>query len=145
MSYYINKLSSLNIDGVYEVELSAFEHPWAKKSFEEELNNPLAHYFVLYRDDEVIGYAGLWHILDEGHITNIAIKKDCQGMGLSHFLIDELLNYKKENNLSFLTLEVRESNLKARSLYEKYNFKETGKRKNYYENNETAVLYSLEG
>lgn len=145
MSYEIKPLSAECIDKVYEVELSAFEHPWSKSSFMEELNNPLAHYFVLFKDNEAIGYAGLWHILDEGHITNIAIKKNFQGMGLSHILLKELLSYKEKNALTFLTLEVRESNYKARSLYEKYSFKEIGKRKNYYENNETAVLYSLEG
>lgn len=145
MKYEIKPLSPDNIDGVYEVELSAFSHPWAITSFIEELKNPHARYFVLYSDNEIIGYAGLWHILDEGHITNIAIKKSFQGMGLSNLLMNELIKYKEENSLSFLTLEVRESNEKARRLYEKYNFKEVGKRKNYYENNETAVLYSLEG
>ena len=145
MSYVILPLKKEFIDGVYDVELSAFSSPWAKSSFIEELNNPLAKYFVLFCDDKVIGYAGLWHIIDEGHITNIAIKKDFQGMGLSNLLIKELIRYKEENKLTFLTLEVRESNKKARNLYEKYNFKEIGRRKNYYENNETAVLYSLEG
>ena len=59
--------------------------------------------------------------------------------------MNKLIEYKNENSLLFLTLEVRESNIPARSLYEKYNFKEVGRRKNYYENKETAVLYSLEG
>lgn len=145
MKYQIRPLDKTNIDGVYEVEISAFSHPWIKKSFLEELENPHARYFVLYSDNEIIGYAGLWHILDEGHITNIAIRKDFQGKGLSLLLMDELISYMKKNKLSFLTLEVRESNEKARRLYEKYNFSEVGRRKNYYENNETAVLYSLEG
>ena len=145
MKLEIKPLTLELVDGIYEVELSCFSHPWEKKSFIDEVNNPVARYFVLTQENEVIGYAGLWHIIDEGHITNIAIKKDFQGQGYSNILIKELINYKNENSLAFLTLEVRESNIKARNLYEKYNFKETGRRKNYYENNETAVLYSLEG
>lgn len=145
MNCYVEPLSSNNIDGVYEVELSAFSHPWSKQAFLDELTNPHARYFVLKSGDEVIGYAGLWHIIDEGHITNIAIKKEFQGKGLSLILMDKLIEYKNINSLLFLTLEVRESNITARSLYEKYNFREVGRRKNYYENKETAVLYSLEG
>ena len=133
------------VEDVYNVELSAFSHPWAKESFLEELVNPLAKYFVLKADDEVIGYVGLWHIVDEGHITNVAIKKEYQGQGYSNYLIQEIIKYKEENILSFLTLEVRESNKVAIKLYEKYGFKKVGERKKYYENNETAYLYSLEG
>ena len=95
--------------------------------------------------DEVIGYVGLWHIVDEGHITNIAIKKEFQGKGYSNYLLKEIIDYKNKNNLTFLTLEVRESNIRAQKLYEKYNFVKIGERKKYYENNETAFLYSLEG
>ena len=145
MNYEIKPLTEENIDGVYEVERSAFSHSWSRESFENEAKNHLARYFVLYLNNEVIGYAGLWHILDEGHITNIAIKKDFQGLGYSNYLIKELIKYKEDNNLSFLTLEVRESNIRAQKLYEKYNFKKIGERKKYYENNETAFLYSLEG
>ena len=133
------------VDKVYEVELSAFSHPWSKQAFIDEVNNPLAKYFILITDNEVVGYGGLWHIVDEGHITNIAIKKEFQGKGLSNILLKEIIKYKEENSLVFLTLEVRESNTKARNLYEKYGFKKIGERKKYYENNETAVLYSLEG
>lgn len=145
MKTEIKPLTEDLVDGIYEVELSAFSHPWSKNAFYEELDNPLSRYFVLTCNDIVCGYCGLWHIIDEGHITNIAIKKEFQGQGLSNLLMKELLRYKDENNLTFLTLEVRESNIKARSLYEKYGFSEIGKRKNYYENNETAVLYSLKG
>ena len=145
MNCYVEPLNSDNIDGVYEVELSAFSHPWSKQAFLDELANPHARYFVLKSGDEVIGYAGLWHIIDEGHITNIAIKKEFQGKGLSLILMDKLIEYKNKNSLLFLTLEVRESNIPARNLYEKYKFKEVGRRKNYYENKETAILYSLEG
>lgn len=145
MKTKIMPLDFSNVDKVYETEVSCFLHPWTKQSFIEEINNPLAKYFVLLLNDEPVGYVGLWHILDEGHITNIAIKKEHQGKGLSHLLIKEIIDYKNNNHLKFLTLEVRESNIVARKLYEKYNFKIIGERKKYYENNETAILYSLEG
>ena len=145
MSIKILPLNFENVSDVYKVELTAFSHPWSKKAFLDELVNPLAKYFVLYKDEKVVGYAGLWHIVDEGHITNIAIKKDYQGQGLSNYLLKEMIKYKNENSLTFLTLEVRESNIVAQKLYEKYNFIKIGERKKYYENNETAYLYSLEG
>ena len=145
MSYKISPLSMENLEGVYKVELSSFSSPWSKQAFIDEINNPLARYFVLENENEVIGYAGVWHIVDEGHITNIAIKKDYRGLGLSKLLMKELISYFNDNSLSFLTLEVRESNTVARGLYEGFGFKIIGERKKYYENNETAVLYSLEG
>ena len=145
MDIKIVPLSASNIEKVYETEVSAFSHPWSKQSFYDELVNPLAKYFVLTVSDEVIGYVGLWHIVDEGHITNIAIKKEFQGKGYSNYLLKEIIDYKNKNNLTFLTLEVRESNIRAQKLYEKYNFVKIGERKKYYENNETAFLYSLEG
>ena len=145
MNYKISPLSMENLEGVYEVELSSFSSPWSRQAFIDEINNPLARYFVLENENEVIGYAGVWHIVDEGHITNIAIKKDYRGLGLSKLLMKELISYFNDNSLSFLTLEVRESNTVARGLYEGFGFKIIGERKKYYENNETAVLYSLEG
>ncbi len=145
MSFKISPLTMENLEGVYEVEVSSFSSPWSKQAFIDEINNPLARYFVLETEDEVIGYAGLWHIIDEGHITNIAIKKEFRGQGLSKLLLKELIKFFDDNSLSFLTLEVRESNTVARGLYESFGFKIIGERKKYYENNETAVLYSLEG
>ena len=117
MNIKVMPLNANNVSDVYQVELSAFSHPWSQQAFLDELVNPLAKYFVLYRDEEIVGYAGLWHIVDEGHITNIAIKKDCQGQGLSNLLLKEMIRYKTKNNLSFLTLEVRESNIIAQKLY----------------------------
>ncbi len=145
MSFKISPLGFDNIDGVYEVEISSFSSPWSKQAFIDEINNPLSRYFVLENENEVIGYGGLWHIVDEGHITNIAIKKEFRGQGLSKIILKSLIEYYEENSLSFLTLEVRESNKVARNLYESFGFKIIGERKKYYENNETAVLYSLEG
>lgn len=145
MDINIVPLNYETVEDVYNVELSAFSHPWSKESFLEELVNPLARYFVLKINDEVIGYVGLWHILDEGHITNVAVKKEYQGKGYSNYLIKEIIKYKNDNKMKFLTLEVRESNIIAQKLYEKYGFEKIGERKRYYENKETAFLYSLEG
>ena len=143
----ISKMQADDIEKVVEIEAEAYgEHHWSKSAFYDEMQNNLAKYYVAKTSDgKLVGYAGTWHIIDEGHITNIAIKKEFQGKGLSLILMNKLIEYKNENSLLFLTLEVRESNIPARSLYEKYNFKEVGRRKNYYENKENAVLYSLEG
>ena len=145
MDIIITPMTEELVEDVYKVEISAFSHPWSIDSFYEEVKNPLAKYFVLIKGNKAVGYVGLWHILDEGHITNIAIKKEFQGQSYSNYLMQAIIDYKTKNNLAFLTLEVRESNIRAQKLYEKYNFKKIGERKKYYENNETAFLYSLEG
>jgi ribosomal-protein-alanine N-acetyltransferase len=144
MNCYIESLNSNNIDGVYEVELSAFSHPWSKQAFLDELANPHARYFVLKSGDEVIGYAGLWHIIDEGHITNIAVKHTERGKGIGKFLLATLISKAREVGVEHMTLEVNVNNAPAIHLYESYGFKGAGIRKKYYNNRDDALIMWLD-
>lgn len=136
----IKKFDSSHLDGVYKVETECFDIAWSKKSLEEQISNPNAVYFVLIEDNEVCGYGGMWHILDEGDITNIGILPEKRRKGYGGMLLSKLISYMKENNLKSLNLEVRVSNEAAISLYKKHGFYEVGLRKKYYQGREDALL-----
>ena len=137
----IKEFKREHLDGICEVEKICFEKPWSRRSFEEELENPLARYFVMTDGDKVTGYAGMWHIIDEGDITNIAVLPEYRNKGFGGTLLEKLISYGIENGLSFLTLEVRVSNTAAINLYRKNGFYEVGLRKKYYEGREDALLF----
>ncbi len=137
----IKKFDASHIDGVVNVENECFQEPWSRKSIEEQLLNPNAVYFVLEEDGEVAGYAGMWQILDEGDINNIGVLLKKRRKGYGDMLLEKLIAYMEENELSCLNLEVRASNYAAISLYKKHGFYETGVRKNYYQGREDALLF----
>lgn len=134
-------MTDAHIDSVCAIEQSCFVHPWSRNSIEEELNANTTVFFVCTENDEVIGYIGMSVVVDEGYIFNVAVDQNHRCRGVGSALINELVTYGKKNNLCFLTLEVRESNKNARSLYSKFGFIDVGKRQDYYsEPNENAVL-----
>ena len=138
---YIRKMTKEHLEQVYKIEESCFEIPWSKKSFENELTkNKIAIYLVALKDDAVIGYAGMWHVINEGHITNIAVSPLYRRTGIGEKLVLELINIAKEKEMIGLTLEVRVSNKAAKRLYEKQGFLLDGIRKEYYENKEDAFI-----
>ena len=93
----------------------------------------------------VVGYAGLQVVLDEGYITNVAVRPECRRMGVASQLLQVFLNFAKANKLAFLTLEVRASNYDAIALYGSRGFRSVGRRKNYYEHpKEDAIIMTLE-
>ena len=111
------------------IEKECFSTPWSEESFKTAENTR----FYLYFDGEkVVGYVGIYSVLDEGYITNIAVLKDHRKKGVATSLLKELT--EKESALSFISLEVRESNAAAISLYTKFNFKKEGVRKAFYSN-----------
>ena len=134
-----------DIDCVLEVEENCFSIPWSKESFLRELNNnEIALYLVAKIENKAVGYIGVWKIIDEGHITNLAVHSDYRNLGIGSMLVSKLLSLCKENDVNAFTLEVRKSNTVAQRLYEKFGFKEEGIRKGYYEdNNEDAVIMWL--
>lgn len=137
----IEKMTSVHIDDIYIIETECFSHPWSKQSLEEELNNETSLFLVAKEENEVIGYIGMSIVIDEGYIFNVAVRESYRNKGVATALINELVIYGKKNNFSFITLEVRESNLPAISLYSKFGFIKAGERKNYYSNpKENAIL-----
>ena len=144
----ISKMTFDDLDDVYEIDKEAFPIPWRKDSFEEELKNILATYLVAKLDNKVIGYIGMWFVMDECHITNVAVASTYRRMGVASKLIKEMLKLCKENQIAYIMLEVRETNLPAQKLYESFDFIKDGIRKNYYKNPdgtfENAVLMTKE-
>jgi ribosomal-protein-alanine N-acetyltransferase len=93
----------------------------------------------------IIGFAGIWVMADEAHITNIAVRKQYQHHGIGELLLISILDLAKELNARIMTLEVRASNIAAQNLYRKYGFVQTGIRRGYYlDNREDGILMSTE-
>ena len=137
----IEEMKVDDIDGVFEVEKNCFEDYWSKDSFKKELSNNLAKYLVAKVDGKVAGYVCIWFVVDEGHITNVAVHEDYRGQKIGDQLIKELVQVCKDNKIVSMTLEVRTSNTVAQNLYRKYGFKMAGIRKEYYSNNkEDAII-----
>ena len=130
-----------DVDEVYIVEEDCFVDPWSKDSIRKELKNDLARYLVAEIDDKIVGYVGVWFVVDEGHITNVAVHSDYRGKKIGDKLVKEMVELCKENNIVAMTLEVRASNTVAQNLYRKYGFKMGGIRKEYYsDNKEDAII-----
>ena len=137
-------MTAAHLDGVCAIENACFAHPWSRQSIEAELDNETSLFYVAVEDGQVIGYIGMSFVLDEGYIYNVAVKADCRKNGVGSALIQTLVTHCRKYNFAFLTLEVRESNAPARSLYEKFGFIKVGERKNYYSDpTENAVLMTL--
>ncbi len=130
-----------DIKNVLEVEEKSFTIPWHEESFLAELKNNLALYLVAKVENVAVGYVGVWKVLDEGHITNVAVHPDFRKRGIAKALVSELLLLCEEDGITSFTLEVRKSNIVAQNLYKSLGFKEEGIRKRYYEdNNEDAII-----
>lgn len=136
----IERMTSEDIDGVYCVEKNCFEHHWSKDAFVKELKNDVARYLVAKIDGKIVGYVGIWFIVDEGHITNVAVHSDYRGRKIGDELVKALVELCRENNIVSMTLEVRVSNVVAQSLYKKYGFKLAGIRKEYYSDNKEDAM-----
>lgn len=139
----IKKMSSEDVDAVINIEEAAYgEHHWSKSSFLSEISNDLAHYYSLYSSNgELAGYAGSWHILEEAHITTIAISPNYRRKKYAEALLKRVIDDCYTEKIKYITLEVRVSNIPAINLYSKYGFSSFGTRKAYYQdNNEDALI-----
>ena len=134
-----------DIDEIYNIECETYStHHWSKKSFISELTNEYSKYLVCELESEInriIGFAGYWIVGNEGHITTMAVRPLNRKKGVADILLYNLIQTAIHNNIKWLTLEVRISNYPAIALYSKYQFKQLGIRKNYYQdNNEDALI-----
>ncbi|WP_163102975.1 ribosomal protein S18-alanine N-acetyltransferase [Peribacillus alkalitolerans] len=138
----IRLMTDRDLEDVLELEHQSFTLPWSKEAFYNELHhNQHAIYVVIEDKGKIVGYCGTWLIIDEAHITNIAILPSYRGRGLGEKLLTHMMNVTRSRNVVTMTLEVRVSNLVAQSLYEKLGFKKGGIRKNYYsDNGEDAIV-----
>lgn len=138
--YQIRRMTMEDVDGVAAVEAATFPTPWSRDAFASEMRNVAARYLVAEKDGRIIGYAGAWIILDESHITNIAVLRDERGQGIGRALTAGLMHYLSNLGAAYATLEVRKSNEIAQSLYKSLGFIKLGVRKRYYEGNGEDAL-----
>jgi ribosomal-protein-alanine N-acetyltransferase len=131
-----------DIPAICEIEKEAFTTPWTSAAFINELNNnQFARYMVMECGEEVIGYGGMWIIIDEAHVTNIALKEKYRGKKLGERLLREMQQTAIFFGAVRMTLEVRPSNRVAQGLYEKLGFYGVGVRRGYYtDNREDAII-----
>ena len=127
---------------IAEIEKICFATPWTEDAIYKEIaSNPLAHYIIGEIDGVVAGYVGFWQILDEGHITNVAVRPEFRNNHIGTALIAIMIEIGQQLGITRYTLEVRSSNEPAKALYRNFGFKEAGLRKGYYEDNgEDAVI-----
>ena len=144
MNYTVRSMALDDLSQVTEIELKSFAQPWSEDYFRQELTvNPIARYLVARQGPAVLGYIGLWLIVGEVHITTIAVHENHRRKGIAELLLISAIESAFEHDAQSVTLEVRESNLTARSLYNKYSFAEVGLRHRYYtETSEDAVIMS---
>ena len=136
-------MKSEHIKQVHDIETTCFSIPWSERAFREELEKGPRAVYAVARNIEtgaLLGYGGMWHVVNEGHITNIAVMPDHRREGIGQLLLDYIESEAVRLEMIGLTLEVRMSNEPAQRLYTKNGFRPEGIRKNYYESGEDAVI-----
>lgn len=137
----VRDMEERDLERVAEIEALSFSSPWSIEAFRKELEeNNLAIYLVCEMDGDLAGYMGMWKVVDEGHVTNVAVDPKFRGMGIGNALLSEMVIRARESNLVSMTLEVRVSNVQAIGLYKKHGFEDVGTRPKYYDNGEDAII-----
>ncbi len=142
----ITPMHADHLDSLADLESLAFSTPWSYDALAEELQNPLAVFYVAEDVDaeSAVGYVGMHHILDEGYITNVAVHPAYRRRGVATALLEQLEKYAESHDMSRITLEVRASNDKAIALYKKMGYKKEGVRPGFYDSpKEDALIYTL--
>lgn len=131
-----------DLNQVLEIEEASFSSPWSRTAFEMEIGgeNRYAYYLVARDGDLIVGYLGAWFIVNEAHITNIAVRPIYRRRGIGELLMNYFFGKAVERNIDAVTLEVRVSNYNAQHLYRKLGFKEMGVRPKYYQDNQEDAL-----
>ncbi|TFB13695.1 ribosomal-protein-alanine N-acetyltransferase [Filobacillus milosensis] len=137
----VREMTLEDISQVILIENKSFRTPWKKRDFLYDLvKNSFSNYLVIEKGDSIVGYCGIWIVLESAQITNIAISPKERGQRLGEKLFKEVIELAKEKGASELTLEVRESNHVAQKLYEKFDLKVVGKREGYYQDDGEDAL-----
>lgn len=142
--YRICDASREHVGQLEGLERQCFSLPWTKEQLESQLPDEQHCFLIALEEERVLGYVGMMHVLDEGYISNVAVSPDARRRGIGDALVSGILERAKKLQLSFVTLEVRESNQGAIALYRKHGFMAVGRRKNYYEQpREDAILMTI--
>lgn len=130
-----------DLEQVMEIEETVFSVPWTKEGFFTYLTRENSMFLVVEEKEKILGYCGLLTVLDEGDVTNVAVRPQRQNEGIGAFLVDGMIRLAQTQGITKIHLEVRSSNKKAIRLYERLGFQRDGLRKGYYtEPVEDAIL-----
>ncbi len=130
-----------DLEAVMNIENQSFSIPWSRDAFLNEIeHNHLSTYLVAEDEEQVVGYCGVWLVVDEAHITNVAVLPDYRGRGLGEGLMRKIMGISSEFGARTMTLEVRVSNAAAQHVYRKLGFQDGGIRKRYYSDNQEDAL-----
>lgn len=144
-TFIIREMTLSDVNAVHEIEVESFRTPWSKKSITEELTNDVAYYAVMRCGKETVAYAGMWTFLDEAHITNIAVRRAYRGRGLGKAVMQHMIDKARARGAKRMTLEVRENNTVAQTMYAAFGFTQAGIRRGYYaDTGEDAFIMWLE-
>ena len=132
MDYEIINADEKHVEQLEALEKVCFSMPWTRDFLLSQLPDDRHVFITAVEGEKVLGYVGMMYVLDEGYISNVATSPECRRQGVADKLIETLISIGSEHKLSFITLEVRESNQPAILLYEKHGFSPVGKRKGYY-------------
>jgi [ribosomal protein S18]-alanine N-acetyltransferase len=162
----LREMTPADIRAVKRIESAAYQDAWPARLFKEELANGFAHYLVAVertqddsggpassvrrallgrRHERIVGFMGVWYMVDQLHLVTIAVDPQHQGRGIGRRLLLECLALAAEAELREVVLEVRESNTRARALYEAYGFHKAGELKDYYKDNHETAIVMLSG
>ena len=131
-----------DVEAVHAIELATFPTPWTLDSFHYEMReNQYAHYLVAEDENGIIGFCGMWLVIDAAQITNVAVVERMRGQKIGEALMKEAMRVAREGNMDVMSLEVRVTNVVAQNLYRKLGFQDGGIRKGYYtDNGEDALV-----
>lgn len=139
------RMTREHVPQVHALECLAFTSPWDISAYFEELRNPTAYYIVVLAQDRVVGFGGMWVVLDEAHVVTIAVQPEYRRHGLGRRLMHALIAEAHRRGADFVTLEVRASNTPAQNLYRSLGFVTIGTRRRYYpDNGEDAQVMQVE-
>lgn len=131
MEINIRFYSDADAPHIAELEKECFADPWSQNAITEAAKYGTI-FLLAEQDGKILGYLGMKPILDEGYISNVAVTSSARGKGIGSALLEKLTSYAKENGIKTISLEVRPSNAPAIALYEKFGYKQVGRRKNFY-------------
>ena len=140
MNLQINQMNIEDLLEISQILYSDFDNFWTVETFKQELENPNTYYVVAKIDSEIVGFGGIYQILNEMQLNYIVTKKEKRNLGIASQILDNLISFANNKNIEYITLEVNEKNTNAIKLYEKFGFKQIGFRKKYYNNTDNAIL-----
>jgi ribosomal-protein-alanine N-acetyltransferase len=133
-------LEESHLAAILEIEKLSNSSPWSEKSFRNELDHPHGIFLVAMLDGQVAGYGGVWLVIDEAHITTVAVAPEHRRKGIGQAIMKGLLERAAERGATCSTLEVRAGNAEAIAMYERLGYAKSAVRKRYYPDNREDAL-----